>query len=93
MWTSLQITLLATATPLGPVHPHVPVRQIIVQNNSAGSIRIGASTVSATNGIYLAAGPGGGSFNSGVFIPYSTRLSDLYLFGTAGLIIDVFYCT
>jgi len=37
--------------------------QIIVQNNSANACRVGDGSTSATVGLYLAAGLGGGSIN------------------------------
>jgi hypothetical protein len=92
-WISLQVTVGTGGGPtqFGPVHPHVPIRQILIQNNAAHSMRIGDSTVSATVGMYLASGPGGGDFNSGPVDIYNSRLSDFYVFGTAGDIVDIFY--
>ena len=92
-WKSLQVTLLATATQVSTTKPPIQCRQVIIQNNAAHSVRLGDSTVSATVGQYLAAGPGGGGFNSGPADIYNTYLTDLYLFGTAADVIDVFYNT
>jgi hypothetical protein len=94
-WVLLQVTIPAGGGPqaFAAVHPEVKIRQIIIQNNAAHSMRVGDSTVSATKGIYLAAGPGGGSINSGPVVVYNSRLSDFSVFGTAADVLDVFYCT
>ena len=95
-WQSLQVTLGAAATQLAPPSSstaQVQCRQVIAQNNSAASMRLGDSTVSATKGLYLAAGPGGGTFNSGPSVSYNSYLSDFWVFGTAATVVDVFYNT
>jgi hypothetical protein len=95
-WILLQKTLLATATQIAaPSSPtaQIQCRQIIIQNNAAGTMRLGDSTVSSTKGIYLAAGPGGGSFNSGVVEIYNSYLSDFWVFGTVDQVVDVFVNT
>jgi hypothetical protein len=95
-WQLLQTTLLATATQLAaPSSPtaQIQCRQVIIQNNAAGTMRVGDSTVSSTKGILLAAGPGGGSFNSGPVDCYNSYLSDFYVFGTVSQIVDVFFNT
>jgi hypothetical protein len=90
-WKCLQVTLGAGATQVSTAHTQC--RQVIVQNNAAHSARLGDATVSATNGQYLAAGPGGGAFNSGPSVAYNSETSDFWLFGTAADVIDVFVNT
>ena len=91
-WVSLQVILGAGATQISTSNTFC--RQIIIQNNAAGTMRVGDSTVSATKGIYLAAGPGGGSINSGPASPvYNSYLSDFWVFGTSTQVVDVFYNT
>jgi hypothetical protein len=94
-WTLYQQTLTANATQLIPPTGGVNVlaRQVIIQNNAAASMRIGDNTVSATKGIYLAAGPGGGSLNSGAVQIYNSYLSDFWAFGTSGNVVDIFVNT
>jgi hypothetical protein len=89
----LQFTLGAAATPilLKGVQPanSLPFQGIIIQNNSAAACRVGDSTVSATKGIYLAAGPGGGSITLQPALEYTSDVYEFYAFGTAGSVIDV----
>jgi len=87
----LPTTLLATATRISTESTFC--KQILFQNNSAHIVRVGDSTVSATVGIALAPGTPGGSFNSGPPDIYHTYLSDWYLFGTVGDVIQVLYIT
>jgi hypothetical protein len=91
MWSLLQATIPAGGGPAQLSTSQTLCRQIIIQNNAAHSVRVGDSSVSATKGIYLAAGPGGGTFNSGAVVVYNSDLRDFYLFGTAADVIDVFY--
>ncbi len=95
-WTLIQTSLGAGATQIAPpASPQAQIlcRQVIIQNNAAHIMRVGDSTVSATKGIYLAAGPGGGSLNSGAVAIYNSYLSDFWVFGTAADVVDVFYNT
>lgn len=95
-WVLTQATLGAAATQLVPpasAQAQIMCRQIIIQNNAAHTMRIGDSSVSATKGIFLALGPGGGSFNSGVVTIYNSYLSDFYAFGTAADVVDILYNT
>ncbi len=93
----LQITIPAggkvqlTDTTAGfPVNipPNTFVQQLTIQDNAANSCRVGDVTVSATRGILLTAG---GAFGPGSFMNYGTYLSDWWLFGTAGDVIDICY--
>jgi hypothetical protein len=91
-WVTKQVTLNATATQLFPPAnstSNVLCRQILIQNNAAHNMRLGDSTVSATNGIALSIG--GGTFNSGPVEVYNSYLSDFWIFGTASDVVDVFY--
>lgn len=85
----LQVTIGASATQL--TASQIQVRQLMIQNNAAHLVRVGDSTVTSSKGIYLAAGPGGGSFNSGPVNIYETFLSDWYVAGTNGDVVDVLY--
>lgn len=91
----LQITLGAAATPVIP-KAVVPGNSrafsvLVIQNNSAANVRIGDSTVSATKGILLLtnAGGGGGSQTITPSLQYTGDLTEFYLFGTAGSVIDI----
>lgn len=89
----LQVTLLATATPIIP-KAVVPANSksfsvFVIQNNAAHTVRVGDSSVSATRGIVLLAGPGGGSQTITPALQYSGDLTEFYLFGTAADVIDV----
>ena len=101
-WTLLQVTLGAGATQCGAaIGANVPgsqvfCRQLYVQNNAAHVVRVGDPTVSASKGIALlnaTTPPGGGSINLGPIAIYNTYLSDIWLFGTAADVIDLFYNT
>ena len=65
------------------------VQQLIVQNNQAHNMRLGDVTVSSTKGLLLLAN--GGSFNGGAFINYGTYLSDWWINGTSGDVVDFIY--
>ena len=87
-WVLVQQTLGSGATQISTANTFC--RQIIIQNNAAHSMRVGDSTVTASKGIYLAAGPGGGSINSGPASPvYNSYISDFWVFGTSGDVVDV----
>lgn len=87
----LQVTVGAAATQFTATS--TPCRQVTIQNNAAHTMRIGDSTVSASKGIYLAAGPGGGSENHGPLVAYAIDLSNFYVFGTQNDVLDVLYVT
>lgn len=94
----IQVTLLATATPIAP--PDIVVAHnrnfhaIVIQNNSAAVVRVGDSAVSATKGIVLAAG---GTTTQPPLVltpvPEAESLTDWYLFGSVGDLIDVLVIT
>lgn len=90
----LQVTLLAGATQvvLNQDFPNggaqIYCSYLVIQNNAADAIRIGDNTVTATRGIALT--PGGS--NTATISPVrGTRLSDWWIFGTIGEVIDVLY--
>lgn len=87
-----QVTLGSGATAL-IASGEILAKWLIIQNNAAHSVRIGSATgVGASKGIYLAAGPGGGSMNPPPAAPLSsTRLSSVYLYGTQNDVIDYAY--
>lgn len=94
-WISLQATLGSGATQLVP--PSSPTaqincRQVIIQNNASHVMRLGDSTVSSTKGVTLN-GSGAGSFNSGPVEIYNSYLSDFWVFGTSGDVVDIFFNT
>lgn len=89
MWALLQVTIPTGGGPIQFSTKQTLCRQIIIQNNSADAMRIGDSTVSATNGINL--DPGGDSLNSGPTVVYNSDLRDFWAFGTAADVLDIFY--
>jgi hypothetical protein len=89
--TALQVRTGGPGVGPGPAIGNIYVQQLMFQNNSASAVRVGDWSVSATRGILLAAGTPGGSTNLGAFINYGTYLSDWWLFGTAGTVIDILY--
>lgn len=72
----------------GPELGNIYVQQLIVQNNSAAAMRLGDVTVTATRGLVMGQS---GSINMGAFINYGTFLSDWWVFGTAGTVVDFLY--
>lgn len=91
MTSTLQVTLGAAATQVSTLS--IPCRQAIIQNNAAHSCRFGDANVSATRGIYFAAGPGGGSTNLGQAAGAleAVDLSEIWLYGTQNDVIDIWY--
>jgi hypothetical protein len=93
----IQLTLGAAATQITPntnTTSTMPiyVSTLIIQNNAAAAIRIGDNTVTATKGIALnpsAVGPELVTFQ----MVRGSLLSQWYIFGTAGNIIDIMYET
>lgn len=84
---SIQVTLGASATQISAT---LNCRWFTIQNNAAHSARAGDSTVTSSKGVYLAAGPGGGSWQppivqgAGIF-----NLAQWYIVGTSSDVIDV----
>lgn len=72
---------------------NVPVntfaQTLIIQNNASHVLRVGDTTVSATKGIAVAATTGIETFGS--FMNYNIMLSDVWIFGTAGDVVDILY--
>jgi hypothetical protein len=61
---------------------------LIFQNNASHNVRVGDNTVTASRGILL--NPGGSNTLT-VCPPHGTLLSQYYLYGTSGDVIDVMY--
>lgn len=96
----IQVTLLAVATPIlapsatqTPSQNRIAFQSLIIQNNSAHSCRVGDASVTATTGIALASGSTTSQIPLVITPPleYSSDLSEYFLFGTAGDVIDVMY--
>lgn len=85
----LQVTIGAAATQISP--SAIFVQTLMVQDNAAHNVRVGDSTVSSTKGILISLGSPGGSYNTTLNFPRGTILSQWYLAGTEGDVIDVLY--
>jgi hypothetical protein len=87
----LQITLLATATPIIPksIVPanSVPFQSMVIQANGNNPVVVGDSSVSATRGIMIQGI--GGSYNFTTPLEYVGDLKEWFLFGTAGDVVDI----
>lgn len=86
----LQVTLTADPTPI-TVDPKLYASFIIIQCGAAAAIRFGDNTVSASKGIELVGGAPGGSATIQLLFPRGAHLSEWYLFGTTGQVIDILY--
>jgi len=81
-----QVTLGAGATQISA--QNIRFAQLIIQNNTTGdNVRVGDNTVSATRGILLTPG---GFFDSKLSVARG-QLSQYYLYGTMGDVIDYLY--
>jgi hypothetical protein len=89
---TIQVTIPAGGGPVQVSSSTTPFRVIVFQNNSAGTMRIGASNVSATVGYLLAATGGALSVRSGQ-PGYCGYPSDWWVVGTATQVLDVFFYT
>ena len=88
----LQVTIASTNKPQ-PIIPAavvpgrvMPFQQLITQNNGSNEMRIGDSSVSSTRGIVL--WPSGSNTVS-LALQYSGDLTEFYVNGTAGDILDI----
>lgn len=89
---SFQVTIPnpAAAVPLiAAGAPNQYASWLVVQDNAGASIRMGGPTVSATSGILISTS--GGSVTGDFSFPRGCCLNNVYLFGTAGNVIDVAY--
>lgn len=84
---TLQVTLTAAATQLSTNQRMA--QALIFQNNAAHIVRIGDSQVSATRGYSLAPASAGDSLPASFPLEYATDLTEWWIFGTAGDVIDV----
>jgi|FreactTroBogLake_1042271.scaffolds.fasta_scaffold03232_2 hypothetical protein len=91
MVVSLQVTITTTGVAQQISTAQTQVRFIDFQNNAAAAMRIGDSTVSATKGHTLAAT--GGDFPVHTGDVYFSYLSDWWVEGTSGQLLDVTYIT
>jgi hypothetical protein len=91
--TNFQVTLLSgKATPLiAAGQPNVYASFLIIQNNAGANVTFGGSTVTASIGIVVASGAPGGSSTMQFNFPRGCLLNNVYLFGTAGNLIQVCY--
>lgn len=64
------------------------VQELMIQNNATHNIRVGDVSVSTTRGILLAPT---GSGNFGAFMNYGTFISDWWIAGTSGDVIDFLF--
>lgn len=89
---TIQITLGAAATRVTASRIVSPF--ITIQNNAAHSIRIGDNTVSATKGIFIPATAAAGAGSGSLTVQRADNnilLSNYYVFGTAGDVVDIIY--
>lgn len=86
---TLQVTIGATTTQVTAVD--TPVKQVIFQDNAAGSMRVGDSATTSSRGALLAGGSPGGSMNFGPIPNTALNLSSFYVNGTNGQVLDVVY--
>ena len=89
--TALQVPTGGPGNLVGmPPIGNIYFQQLQVQNNgtSGNNLRLGDWSVSATRGIIVFPT---GSDNLGAFINYGSYLSDWWVFGTAGDVIDFLY--
>ena len=86
---TLQVTIGAAVTQFSTTN--IPCYQVIVQNNSTHTMRIGDKNTSATRGALLAAGTPGGSVNLGTFTMVNTDLMEWWVAGTQNDVVDVIY--
>ena len=89
---NFQVTISnpAAATPLiAAGAPNKYASWLVVQYNAGAALRMGGPSVTATSGIAISTG--GGSVTGEFSFPRGCCLNNVYLFGTAGNIIDITY--
>ena len=67
------------------------VQWLQFQNNAAHTVRYGDWSVSSTKGMMLANGSPGGAGSQSTPIGYSTMITDWWVAGTAGDVVDVLF--
>ena len=87
----IQVTIGAAATQVST--SGLQCRWVSIQNNATHAMRVGDSTASVggAKGILLASGSPGGSVTIGAFESYALDLSTVYIAGTQGDTVDVWY--
>lgn len=87
--SSIQVTITAAANvQISTVS--TPVRQVMFQNNGANPMRVGGRETSATVGAKLLSASVG-SLNAGAFSAANTNLSEWFVAGTNGDVVDVVF--
>jgi len=92
----LQLTMTGSAQELAPVLGGlnqgigIYCSVLQMQNNGTHSMRVGDNTVTASRGQLI--GPSGGLYTAPC-PPKGTRLSDWWVIGTSGDILDILYET
>ena len=86
---TLQVTIGSGVTQV--TTSDIPVRQVMFQNNTSHSMRVGDSNTTSTRGALLASGSPGGSINAGSFQFQQTNLQEWYVAGTQNDVLDVIY--
>jgi hypothetical protein len=80
----------AVAVPLSATR--TPCYEVIVQKNTANGIRVGDKTVTASIGLAVAASNAApGPVYFGPYMALSIDLSTIFVFGTAGDVVDFAY--
>ncbi len=94
----IQVTLGSGATQITPnldasTGKNIYASALIIQNNAANACRVGDNTVTTSRGIALPPGSPGGSSTITFTMTRGSLLSQWYIAGTSGNVIDVLYET
>ena len=89
----LQVTIGSGTNTQVTTNTNIYCTIIVFQDNAGANCRIGDSTVTSTKGIQLATGSPGGSATFQINTPRGSQLSQYYIAGTTGNVIDVLYET
>lgn len=84
-----QVTIGAGVTQV--TTSDIPAHQVMFQNNSTHSMRVGDSATTSSRGALLASGSPGGSINAGAYQFQQTNLNEWFVAGTNGDVLDVIY--
>lgn len=88
---TLQVTIPASGKAQVWTNGIKPIQFLVFQNNAVDLCRVGDVNVSATRGISLAPASAGDSVPFAPPIEYGTDLSEWWIFGTSGDVIDVLF--